>query len=65
MGVMDDFFVERKFDFVPARETDDSYIDDDGTEVVCGTKVYGYSVIENSFKGISVQGTTITMGEWL
>ena len=63
MGFMDKFLVERKLDFVPAWEQDESYIDDDGTEVFCGTEVYGYSVIENSFEGISVEGTTITMGD--
>ena len=63
MGFMEKFLVERKFDFVPAWENPDSYIDDDGIEVFCGTEVYGYSVIENSFEGISVEGTTITMGD--
>ena len=66
MGVMDKFFVERKLSFVTAYEYeyDDGYIDDDGTEVFgTTTEVYGYSVIENSFEGISVEGTTITMGD--
>lgn len=63
MGFMEKFLVERKFDFVPTSEHSESYLDDWGNEIGFGTEVYGYSVIENSFEGISVEGTTITMGD--
>lgn len=67
MGVMDNFLVERKLSFVPAWEHEeiDSYIDDDGIKVAYGgtLEVYGYTIIENSFDGITVEGTTIKMGE--
>ena len=63
MGMMNTFLVEKKLSFVTAYECDDTYVDDDGTEVLGGIDVYGYSVIENTFEGISVEGTTITMGD--
>jgi hypothetical protein len=63
MRGMEKFLVERKFDFVPAYESDDTVIDDDGREEIWGTEVFGYSVVENSFEGISVEGTNIKMGD--
>jgi hypothetical protein len=63
MGSMDKFFVERKVTFEVAYSYDDFVTDDDGQIVACGIKAYGYSVIENSFDGISVEGTNITMGD--
>ena len=62
MGTMDKFFVKRKVTFEVAYSYNDVEIDDDGQQIGFSIEEYGYSVIENSFDGISVECTTITMG---
>lgn len=67
MSMMDNFLRKRSTGFVKAWEDEqvDSYIEDDGMEVVYGgtLEVFGYAVIENTFEGISVEGDNITMGD--